>query len=96
MLSNVLFLHFVWSQKTVPFTFIYYSHLEKIYAVLNIKSTTFICFNRNFFFIRDLGRPNDSFLYFCAHSIFPLKCLCFLYELLGIFHEVPGDRTFLF
>ena len=33
MLSNVLFLHFEWSQKTVPITFIYYSHLEKIYAV---------------------------------------------------------------
>ena len=28
-----------------------------MYAVLNIKSTTFICFNRNFFFIRDLDRP---------------------------------------
>ena len=67
-----------------------------MYAVLNIKSTTFNCFNRNLFFIRDLGRPNDSFLYCCAHSIFALKCLCFLYELLWIFHEVPGDVKFLY
>ena len=37
-----------------------------------------LIFNRNFFFIRDLGRPNDSFLYCVAQSKFPLRYLCFL------------------
>ena len=32
MLSNVLFLHFVWSQKTVPFTYIY-SIIWKIFTL---------------------------------------------------------------
>ena len=96
MLSNVLFLHFVCSQKTVPFTFFYSSICRICTQFWTLSRPLSFVFNRNFFFIRDFGRPNDSFLYFCAHSIFPLKCLSFLYELLGIFHEVPGDVKFLY
>ena len=95
MFSNVLFLHFVCSQKTVPFTF-FYSSICRICTQFWTLSRplSFVLIEISFLF-RDFGRPNDSFLYFCAHSIFPLKCLCFLYELLGIFHEVPGDVKFL-